>query len=540
MGSTRSCNPWEDRNMRTPSSVLSTPRGLKSLTGAKTLQNSPKRFFRPQKNTHSASKRSLWNILTPRKAKNAGANKKYAFKLRDSNAESHTVTVMSGWLEKCEQSFNCDNWVFAVLTKNQLRFYADINQQKCRGCMDISAEMRPGVSIQTNFTDNKNVFVISTCREAIILSAPTQQEMIQWILKLQSNHVTWMEDWNPSRKTVNYLVGEHDRPHEWKRYDDPTMYIRMEGYLLTHFGMEQWTISYARIENGALQLYNRDQEDKKTVCLKGTRVRPGSAQAQGACSTSFVLFGSDLQIGLKATSVLEMYNWLEALQEAQLVLQSKRTIHTVPGLACIMNQADSIPLLQVEIEYVDAESFDVEFERKTEAVIVSKSWRNSVPFGSQLSAINGDQVLEYGYDEVNKVMAHADFPLRLRFLLLPRMSGSLCMKQRSKWIECFVSIRNGEFQYFRCKSSETLCMEKKKRKSLYASFSLSKSQLSLIQVENRTHCFAIAPFKKRQIVFQAQNMQEWVQWTTILYCSMQMMTQGVTPSHFAQLKTKSF
>ena len=83
-------------------------------------------------------------------------------------------------------------------------------------------------------------------------------------------------------------------------------------------------------------------------------------------------------------------------------------------------------------------------------------------------------------------------------------------------------------------------MEQKKRNSFYAHFSLSKSQLSLIGVEHRTHCFAIAPLKKRPIEFQAQNMDEWVKWTKILHCSMQMMTQGVTPSHFEQLQSKAF
>eukprot|EP00644_Phytophthora_capsici_P000160 jgi/Phyca11/539981/estExt2_Genewise1Plus.C_PHYCAscaffold_40294 len=454
--------------------------------------------------------------------------------------------VMQGWLEKCGQQFKTWNWRFFVLRNDGvLSYYADETLKKLKGSIDIGYGSKADVSVQTNSMDKNFVFLISTPQRNLMISAPSQRMMTKWIARLHAAGAVPTEPWDPLRKTVKFYVRETECNHEWKRYDDPTSYIHMEGCLLKRGHVNKnWKNRFFRIEKGELRYYTENQSELKgSVPLKDTIVSPGMAQCPDGRKFYFVLTSKDgkFEMHLNAHNENSMHLWIEALQEAQTALgRMAGKKDTVAGLSLVVKRAEEIPLGKIGVLFKRPEDIDIEMQKRTEALIVASSPRNrGVAVGSQLIAVEGRSILRETYTEARKILRASSFPLQLEFLLPPYKRGVLIKKSRSgfeNWKKRVVIVTNGEIHYYKQVSSfnggKKAPAELKHRKS----FSLYGCYLNLVHFPGRDLCIVVARSPSDKLVLQTRTDEERMEWASVIYCSIRMVSQGITSGHIENLQ----
>jgi hypothetical protein len=454
--------------------------------------------------------------------------------------------VMQGWLEKCGQQFKTWNWRFFVLRNDGvLSYYADETMKKLKGSMDIGYGSKADVSVQANAMDKNFVFLISTPQRNLMISAPSQRMMTKWIARLHAAGAVPTKPWDPLRKTVKFYVRDTECNHEWKRYDDPTSYIHMEGCLLKRGHLNKnWKNRFFRIEKGELRYYTENQSELKgSVPLKDTIVSPGMAQCPDGRKYYFVLTSKDgkFEMHLNAHNENSMHLWIEALQEAQTALgRMAGKKDTVAGLSLVVKRAEEIPLGKVGVLFKRPEDIDIEMQKRTEALIVATSPRNrGIAVGSQLITIEGRSILRETYAEARKLLRASSFPLQLEFLLPPYKRGVLIKKSRSgfeNWKRRVVVVTNGEIHYYKQVSSfsgdRKAPAELKHRKS----FSLYGCYLNLVQLPGRDLCIVVARSPSDKLVLETRTEEERMEWASVIYCSIRMVSQGITSGHIENLQ----
>lgn len=457
--------------------------------------------------------------------------------------------VMQGWLEKCGQQFKTWNWRFFVLRNDGvLSYYSDETLKKLKGSIDIGYGSKADVSVQTNSMDKHFVFLIATPQRNLMISAPSQRMMTKWIARLHAAGAVPTRPWDPLRKTVKFYVRDTECNHEWKRYDDPTSYIHMEGCLLKRGHVNKnWKNRFFRIEKGELRYYTENQSELKgSVPLKDTIVSPGMAQCPDGRRFYFVLTSKDgkFEMHLNAHNENSMHLWIEALQEAQTALgRMAGKKDTVAGLSLVVKRAEEIPLGRIEVLFKRPEDIDIEMQKRTEALIVASSPQNrGVAVGSQLISVEGRSILRETYAEARKILRASSFPLQLEFLLPPYKRGVLIKKSRSgfeNWKRRVVIVTNGEIHYYKQVSSFTngkkAPAELKHRKS----FSLYGCYLNLTQVPGRDMCIVVARSPSDKLVLQTRTEEERMEWASVIYCSIRMVSQGITSGHIENLQLES-
>ncbi|KAJ0407406.1 hypothetical protein ATCC90586_003816 [Pythium insidiosum] len=447
--------------------------------------------------------------------------------------------VMKGWLEKCGQQFKTWYWRFFVLREDGvLAYYADEDMKKPKGAINVGYGSKADISVQSNLIDKKFVFMITTAQRNMVISAPSQKMMTKWIAKLHAAGATPSEPWDPSKKTVKFFVRHSECPHEWKRYDDPTSYIHMEGCLLKRGHVNKnWKNRFFRIERGELRYYTENQEQLKgSVPLKGTIVSPGMAQCPDGRKNYFVLTSKDgtFEMHLNAPNEQTMHRWIEALQEAQTALADKGAKGTVSGLALVVKRAEEIPLAKVEVLFNSSKEINVELERRTEALIVSGCPDSRIPVGSQLVAVGDRSVLRETYTAARQALRVSTFPLRLHFVLPPYKKGELVKKSRSgfeNWKKRVIIVTNGEIHYYKQVTSATSTSLKHRK-----SFSLVGCYLNLIHMPGREFCIVVARSPSDKLVLETQSEEQRVEWASVIYCSIRLVSQGLTPGHIENLQ----
>ncbi|KAI9907742.1 hypothetical protein PsorP6_003909 [Peronosclerospora sorghi] len=454
--------------------------------------------------------------------------------------------VMHGWLEKCGQQFKTWKWRFFVLRNDGvLSYYTDETLKKLKGSIDVGYSSKVDVSVQSNSMDKTFVFLIATTQRNLMISAPSQRMMNKWIARLQVAGAVPTEPWDPLRKTVKFFVGHSECNHEWKRYDDPTSYIHMEGYLLKRGHVNKnWKNRFFRIERGELKYYTENQSELKgAIPLKDTIVSPGMAQCSDGRKNYFVLTSKDgkFEMHLNAHNEDSMHLWIEALQEAQTALgRMAGNKDTISGLSNVVKRAEEIPLGMVSVLFKRPEDIDMEMQKRTEALIVASSPQNrGVAVGSQLMSIEGRSILRKTYGEARKILRTSSFPLRLDFLLPPYKRGVLIKKSRSgfeNWKKRVVVVTNGEIHYFKQVSSyiggKKNAAELKHRKS----FSLYGCYLNLAQISGRDMCIVVARSPSDKLVLQTRSNEERMEWASVIYCCIRMVSQGITSGHIESLQ----
>ncbi|TMW68754.1 hypothetical protein Poli38472_006222 [Pythium oligandrum] len=447
--------------------------------------------------------------------------------------------VMKGWLEKCGQQFKTWNWRFFVLRADGiLAYYADEQMKKLKGAMHVGFSSKADVTVQSNLIDKKCVFLLTTSQRNMMISAPSQKAMTKWIAKLHAAGATPSQPWDPSKKTVKFFVRDAECPHEWKRYDDPTSYIHMEGCLLKRGHVNKnWKNRFFRIERGELRYYTENQEQLKgSVPLKGTIVSPGMTQCPDGRKNYFVLTSKDgkFEMHLNAPSEQAMHRWIEALQEAQTALADRGAKGTVSGLALVVRRADEIPLAKMEVVFNTPEEINVELERRMEALVVALCPKGTVPVGSQLVAVGSRSILRQPNVVARQMLRQASFPVKLHFVLPPYKKGELIKKSRSgfeNWKKRVIVVTNGEIAYYE-QVGNAAAISLKHRKS----FSLRGCHLNLIEMPGREFCIAVARSPSDKLVLQTRNEDERIEWASVIYCSIRMVSQGVTPGHIENLQ----
>lgn len=453
--------------------------------------------------------------------------------------------VMKGWLEKCGQQFKTWNWRFFVLRDDGvLSYYQDQTRAKLKGSIHVGYGSKADISVQSNMIDKKFVFMIATPQRNTIISAASQASMTKWIAKLHLMGAKPSQPWDPLNKTVNFFVRDSECPHEWKRYDDPTSYIHMEGCLLKRGHVNKnWKNRFFRIEKGELRYYTENQDALKgSVPLKGTIVSPGMTQCPDGRRYYFVITSRDgkFEMHLNAHNHNDMHHWIEALQEAQTALGQSNDTGTVVGLALVVQRAEEIPLTKIEVSFTTAEDVAFELERRTEALIVNKCPKDSVPAGSQLIAVEGRSILRESYSEARTRLRLTPLPFTLEFLLTPYKKGVLTKKSRSgfeNWKRRVVIVSNGEIHYYKeiaggSKKAEPILKHRK-------SFSLYGCYLNLLQVPGRDLCIVVARSPSDKLVLQTQSTEERIEWASVIYCSIRMVSQGITAGHIENLNLEN-
>lgn len=453
--------------------------------------------------------------------------------------------VMKGWLEKCGQQFKTWNWRFFVLRDDGvLSYYQDQTRAKLKGSIHVGYGSKADISVQSNMIDKKFVFMIATPQRNTIISAASQASMTKWIAKLHLMGAKPSQPWDPLCKTVNFFVRDSECPHEWKRYDDPTSYIHMEGCLLKRGHVNKnWKNRFFRIEKGELRYYTENQDELKgSMPLKGTIVSPGMTQCPDGRRYYFVITSKDgkFEMHLNAHNHNDMHRWIEALQEAQTALGHTSDTGTVVGLALVVQRAEEIPLTKIEVSFKIAEEVAFELERRTEALIVTKCPLDSVPSGSQLIAVEGRSILRESYSEARTRLRLTPLPFTLEFLLTPYKKGVLVKKSRSgfeNWKRRVVIVSNGEIHYYK----EIATGSKKAEPTLKhrKSFSLYGCYLNLLQVPGRDLCIVVARSPSDKLVLQTQSADERIEWASVIYCSIRMVSQGITAGHIENLNLES-
>lgn len=447
--------------------------------------------------------------------------------------------VMQGWLEKCGQQFKTWNWRFFVLRDDGvLSYYTDESKKKLKGSINVGFDSKADISVQSNMIQKNFVFMIASPQRNTMISAPSQPMMSKWIAKLHGAGATPTEPWDPLKKTVKFFVRDSECPHEWKRYDDPTSYIHMEGCLLKRGHLNKnWKNRFFRIEKGELRYYTENQDMLKgSVPLKGTIVSPGMAQCSDGRKYYFVLTSRDgkFEMHLNAYNENSMHKWIEAIQEAQTALG--RTVgakETVSGLALVVKRAEEIPLVKISVQYKQPRDIAVELERRTEALVVTKAPKDDVPVGSQLITVDGRSILREAYSESRDLLRSSKFPLTLEFLLPPYKKGLLIKKSRSgfeNWKKRMLVVTNGEVHYYKqVGSGKSTTLKYRKSFSLYGCY------LNLVQFPNRPLCIVVARSPSDKLVLQTKTEEERIEWASVIYCSIRMVSQGITSGHIANL-----
>lgn len=451
--------------------------------------------------------------------------------------------IMQGWLEKCGQQFKTWNWRFFVLRNDGvLSYYADEHKKRLKGSIDIGYGAKADISVQTNLIDKKFVFMIATPQRNLMISAQSQRTMTKWIAKLHAAGANPTEPWDPLRKTVKFYVRDNECLHEWKRYDDPTSYIHMEGCLMKrgHFN-KSWKNRFFRIEKGKLLYYTENQEELRgSVPLKDTIVSPGMAQCSDGRRYYFVLTSKDgkFEMHLNAHNENSMHLWIEALQEAQTALGRTAAKGTVAGLALVVKRAEEIPLVKIQMQFNRPEEIDLQMEKRTEALIVTQSPSGHVAVGSQLISVDGKSILRETYSEARATLRASSFPVTLEFLLPPYKKGVLVKKSRSgfeNWKKRMVIVTNGEIHYYKIVSSGGGAGKTGPSLKHRKSFSLYGCYLNLIQVPGRDTCIVVARSPSDKLVLQTTSEEERTEWASLMYCSIRMVSQGITSGHIEHL-----
>lgn len=447
--------------------------------------------------------------------------------------------VMQGWLEKCGQQFKTWNWRFFVLRDDGvLSYYTDESKKKLKGSINVGYGSKANISVQSNMIEKKFVFMIASPQRNTMISAPSQRMMTKWIGKLHSAGATPSEPWDPLKKTVKFFVHDTECPHEWKRYDDPTSYIHMEGCLLKRGHVNKnWKNRFFRIEKGELRYYTENQEELKgSVPLKGTIVSPGMAQCSDGRKYYFVLTSRDgkFEMHLNAYNESSMHKWIEAIQEAQTALgRMVGAKETVSGLALVVKRAEEIPLAKISVVYNQPRDIAVELERRTEALVVTKAPKDDVPVGSQLITVDGRSILRESYSESRDLLRSSKFPLTLEFLLPPYKKGLLIKKSRSgfeNWKKRVLVVTNGEVHYYKqVVNGKSTTLKHRKSFSLYGCY------LNLVQFPNRPLCIVVARSPSDKLVLQTRTEEERIEWASVIYCNIRLVSQGITSGHIANL-----
>ncbi|CAI5736574.1 unnamed protein product [Peronospora destructor] len=427
--------------------------------------------------------------------------------------------IMQGWLEKCGQQFKTWNWRFFVLRNDGvLSYYTDETLKKLKGSMDIGCSTKADVSVQSNSIDKNFVFMITTPQRNLIISAPSQCMMSKWIARLHAAGAVPTEPWDPLCKTVKFYVRNTECNHEWKRYDDPTSHIHMEGCLLKRGHVNKsWKNRFFRIERGELRYYTENQSELKgSVSLKDTIVSLGMTQCPDGRKYYFVLTSKDgkFEIHLNAHNENSMHLWIEALQEAQTALgRMAGTQDTVSGLSLVVKRAEEIPLGKIGVLFKRPEDIDIEMQKRTEALVVAFSSKNrGIAVGSQLI---------------------------WNFMLPPYKRGVLIKKSRSgfeNWKKRVIVVTNGEIHYFKRVSSYSVGKKAPAELKHRKSFSLYGCYLNLIQISGRDMCIVVARSPSDKLVLQTRTEEERMEWASVIYCSIRMVSQGITSGHIETLQ----
>jgi hypothetical protein len=446
--------------------------------------------------------------------------------------------VMHGWLEKCGQQFKTWNWRFFVLRDDGvLSYYVDDQMEKLKGSIRVGYGSNTDISKQEQLIDKHFVFMISTPQRKTMISAPSLKSINRWIAKLHTVGATPTEAWDPSKKTVQFFVRDSDCPHEWKRYDDPTFYIHMEGCLMKRGHLKKnWKNRFFRIEQGELRYYTANQETMKgAVSLKGTIVSPGMTQCTDGRKFYFVLTCKDgkFELHLNAHNEQDMHRWIEALQEAQCALAEKGKNVTVAGMSLVVKRAEEIPLATINVIYKRPQDINVELERRTEALIALSCPEKIIPVGSQLIAVDDQSILRETYTNARSILRMSRFPLQLSFLVPPYKKGLLIKKSRSgfeNWKQRVIVVANGEIRYYKPiqDGSKSLLRFRK-------SFPLYGCYLNLISLPGRERCIVVAQSPSDKLVLQMKNEEERIEWASVIYCSICMVSQGITSGHIENL-----
>ncbi|KAF1332034.1 Pleckstrin-like domain-containing protein, partial [Globisporangium splendens] len=487
----------------------------------------------------SSSDSARLSVVNPESGADPATNEKHNPDMSVRAQDNEMGVVMQGWLEKCGQQFKTWNWRFFVLRDDGvLSYYVDEHMKKLKGSINVGYGSRADISVQSNLTEKKFVFMIASPQRNTMISAPSQRMMTKWIAKLHSAGATPSEPWDPLKKTVKFFVRDSECPHEWKRYDDPTSYIHMEGCLLKRGHVNKnWKNRFFRIEKGELRYYTENQEELKgSVKLKGTIVSPGMAQCSDGRKYYFVLTSKDgkFEMHLNAHTETSMHRWIEAIQEAQTALGKKvGAKETVSGLALVVKRAEEIPLANVDVLFNRPEEIEVELERRTEALIVTKTPKDGIPVGSQLIAIDGRSILRETCTESRALLRASTFPLKLEFVLPPYKKGMLVKKSRSgfeNWKKRVLIVTNGEVHYYKqVTSGKTTTLKHRKSFSLYGCY------LNLVQFPARPLCIVVARSPSDKLVLQTSTEEERIEWASVLYCSIRMVSQGITSGHIENL-----
>uniref|UniRef100_M4BXL4 PH domain-containing protein n=1 Tax=Hyaloperonospora arabidopsidis (strain Emoy2) TaxID=559515 RepID=M4BXL4_HYAAE len=449
-----------------------------------------------------------------------------------------TGVVMQGWLEKCGQQFKTWKWRFFVLRKDGvLAYYTDETLRKMKGAIDVSCGSDADVSVQSNSMDKASVFLIATSQRHLMISAPSQPMMKKWIARLHAAGAVPTDSWDPLNKTVKVYVHDTKINHEWKHCDDPTSHIHMEGLLLKRGHVNKnWRNRFFRIEKGELRYYTENQSVLKgSVPLNDTIVSPGMAQCPDGRTYYFVLTSKDgtFEMHLNARDENSMHLWIEALQEAQTALgRMEGTRDTVAGLSLVLKRAEEIPLGKISVLFRRPEDITIEMQKRTEALIVASSPDNyAVAVGCQLISIEGHSVLRSTYAEARKSLRSSSFPLQLEFLLPPFKRGVLIKKSRSgfeNWKKRVVIVANGEIRYYKQVLSESDSKKGPAELKHRKSFSLYGCYMNLVQMPGREMCIVVARSPSDKLVLETRSEEERMDWASVIYCSIRMVSQGIT------------
>ena len=319
----------------------------------------------------------------------------------------------------------------------------------------------------------------------------------------------------------------------------------MEGCLLKRGHVNKsWKNRFFRIEKGELRYYTENQSELKgSVSLKDTIVSPGMAQCPDGRKYYFVLTSTEgkFEMHLNARNENSMHLWIEALQEAQTALgRMTGKQDTVSGLSLVVKRAEEIPLGKIGVLFKKPDDIDIEMHKRTEALVVASSSKNrGIAVGSQLMSIEGRSILRKTYAESRQLLRASSFPLQLEFLLPPYKRGVLIKKSRSgfeNWKKRVVVVTNGEIHYLKQKSSysvgKKVPAELKHRKS----FSLYGCYLNLMQIPGRDMCIVVARSPSDKLVLQTRTEEERMEWASVIYCSIRMVSQGITSGHIETLQ----
>nr|CCA22367.1 conserved hypothetical protein [Albugo laibachii Nc14] len=466
-------------------------------------------------------------------------------------AQIHTAreydlcTVMKGWMEKCSQQLKTWNWQYFVLRDDGvLSFYLDEGMKKLKGTLNVGHGSGAQVSVQLNLTEKKQVFLLSTSLRATLFSAPSRKLMSQWISRLRSVGVDIVDQIDPLRSTIPFFIRDKDTPHQWQHLRQSDDLTRRDGFLWKRGHLKKnWKKRYFRIEDGQLQYFTENKKLMRgAIPLNGTVVSPGMTCCPDGRKNYFVISNMNhkSELHLNAETEAEMHEWVQVLQQAQSGFERKKRIEEPLGFALVVKRAEEIPIISFYATYSKSNEIDVVMERKTEAVVVTACPGKSIPIGSQLVGVNDKNILPLTYVESRDLLQTSAFPLTLYFIAPPFKLGSMIKKSRSgleNWKERVLVVSNGEIRYYKRnqKGTRETCLDVTTLKPRKA-FALYGCYMNLIDVPDRPHCIVIVRSPSDKLVLQAPNLEECMEWASLIYCSIRIASQGITPGHSTNLQ----